>query len=72
MRVVVWVPLLIAAVSSAGDLPPSDATWTAPAVEHGSALPEVSAQVSPVGSNADGGPPKPPPEVVLRLLLSLK
>ena len=35
-------------------------------------MPDASAQVSPVASNAEGGPPKPPLEVVLRLLLSLK
>ena len=52
--------------------PGTPATWTAPGAEQDSALPEASAQVSPVASNADGGPPKPPPEVVLRLLLSLK
>ncbi len=52
--------------------PGTPATWTAPAAEHDSALPAASAQVSPVGSKADGGPKNPPPELVLRLLLSLK
>src|SRR5579872_110836 len=53
-------------------VPGTPATCTAPAAEQDSALPDASAQTSPVGSNADGGPKKPPPLVVLRLLLSLK
>src|ERR1700691_5143238 len=52
--------------------PGTPATCTAPGTAQDSAVPDASAQVSPVGANADGGPPKPPPEVVLRLLLSLK
>ena len=51
--------------------PGTPATWTAPAAEQDSAFPDASAQVSPVGSNAEGVP-NPPLEVVLRLLLSLK
>lgn len=47
------------------------ATWTAFGVEHDSLFPDASAHVSPVGSNADGGP-NPPLEVVLSELLSLK
>ena len=53
-------------------VPGTPATWTAFGAEQDTALPDASAQVSPVGSNADGGPKKPPPELVLRLLLSLK
>src|SRR6185312_953404 len=52
--------------------PGTPATCTAPGAAQDSAVPDASAQVSPVGSKADGGPPKPPLEVVLRLLLSLK
>src|ERR1700691_6028681 len=52
--------------------PGTPATWTAPGTAQDSAVPDASAQVSPVASNADGGPLKPPLDVVLRLLLSLK
>src|SRR5215469_11377659 len=40
---------------AAQPVPGTPATWTAPGAEQASALPDASAHVSPVASNADGG-----------------